>query len=215
LRAPDGTLTKFDPPGAVITIPAGINAAGAITGVAIDASGIYHGFVRAPHGSFTLFQAQGAATGYGQGTWGSSINSAGEITGYYTDSNYVFHGFVRHRDGAFSTFVAPGAGTVPGNGTFSYSINPAGTVTGIYIDAQSPFTASCARRKLSDASKKELRLTDSDRGEASTKQALDALYTGLLTRKVSWVLDLDIRPGGHCPHVSRPAELAELLSAIV
>jgi RNA-directed DNA polymerase len=27
----------------------------------------------------------------------------------------------------------------------------------------------------------------------SQHQALDALYTGLLTRKVNWVLDLDIR----------------------
>src|SRR5712664_2332247 len=31
------------------------------------------------------------------------------------------------------------------------------------------------------------------RPKRSQHQALDALYTGLLTRKVSWVLDLDIR----------------------
>ena len=31
------------------------------------------------------------------------------------------------------------------------------------------------------------------RPERSQHQALDALYTGLLTRKVNWVLDLDIR----------------------
>jgi retron-type reverse transcriptase len=39
----------------------------------------------------------------------------------------------------------------------------------------------------------------------SQHQALDALYTGLLTRKVNWVLDLDIRNffdmASYCPQI--------------
>src|ERR1035441_7965977 len=43
------------------------------------------------------------------------------------------------------------------------------------------------------------------RPKRSQHNALDALYTGLLTRKVNWVLDLDIRgfleTSSYCPHV--------------
>jgi len=39
----------------------------------------------------------------------------------------------------------------------------------------------------------------------SQHNALDAIYTGLLTRRVNWVLDLDIRgfldPASYCPQV--------------
>jgi hypothetical protein len=51
LRAPDGTITTFDPPGAVHgTFPAGINPAGAITGSYTDANGFSHGFLGFPTG---------------------------------------------------------------------------------------------------------------------------------------------------------------------
>ena len=43
------------------------------------------------------------------------------------------------------------------------------------------------------------------RPKRSQHHALDALYTGLLTKKVNWVLDLDIRgfleTSSYCPHV--------------
>jgi len=43
------------------------------------------------------------------------------------------------------------------------------------------------------------------RPKRSQHNALDALYTGLLTKKVNWVLDLDIRgfleTSSYCPHV--------------
>ena len=42
LRAPDGTITTFDPPGYTGTDPAGINSAGTIIGVVNPG----HGFVR-------------------------------------------------------------------------------------------------------------------------------------------------------------------------
>jgi predicted membrane protein len=58
VRAPDGTITTFDVPGAGTvaspgifpgTFPLGINAEGAITGYYIDASNVGHGFLRTAH----------------------------------------------------------------------------------------------------------------------------------------------------------------------
>jgi hypothetical protein len=51
LRAPHGTFTTFDAPGARSTVPFGINPAGVITGNYVDAGNVTHGFLRIPHGT--------------------------------------------------------------------------------------------------------------------------------------------------------------------
>jgi hypothetical protein len=89
----------------------GINPVGAITGYYIDAGTVSHGFVRAPDGAITTFDAPGAGTEIYQGTITEGINPGGETAGYYLDASYVVHGFLRSPDGAFATFDAPGAGT--------------------------------------------------------------------------------------------------------
>src|SRR5207249_12043628 len=71
-----------------------INQTGAITGSYNDARGVSHGFLRAPDGAFTTFDAPGAGTGLGQGTVALSINRNGAITGSYLDATGN-HGFVR------------------------------------------------------------------------------------------------------------------------
>jgi hypothetical protein len=81
---------------------------------------VYHGFLRAPDGTFTTFDAPGAGTGAYQGTFAISINPAGAITGYYTDASNVDHGFLRARDGTITTFEAPGSGTGAYQGTQSW-----------------------------------------------------------------------------------------------
>jgi hypothetical protein len=48
LRAADGTISTFDPPGSVFTSPASINPAAEIAGSYTDANGASHGFVRIP-----------------------------------------------------------------------------------------------------------------------------------------------------------------------
>ena len=58
VRAPDGTITTFDVPGAGTgpgqgTVPETINASGAITGWDIDANDVSHGFLRAPDGTIS------------------------------------------------------------------------------------------------------------------------------------------------------------------
>jgi hypothetical protein len=127
LRAPDGTFTRFDPPGSTFTIPQSINAAGAITGFDFDASGANHGFLRAVDGTLTTFDApDGVGT-----TAGQAINSAGTIVGFYSDANFVPHGFVRDSHGTITEFDVPDATY----GTQPTAINAAGTVTGSYVDA--------------------------------------------------------------------------------
>ena len=64
LRAPDGTITTFDVPGAGTgsgqgTVAFAPNPAGAIAGYNIDASTVAHGFLRARDGTITAFDAPG------------------------------------------------------------------------------------------------------------------------------------------------------------
>jgi uncharacterized membrane protein len=71
VRAPNGAITTFDAPdagtgflqGTLTTTATGLNPAGAVTGYYLDASNVYHGFVRAPNGAITTFEAPGASTG--------------------------------------------------------------------------------------------------------------------------------------------------------
>ena len=139
------TIVTFDAPGAGTTGPiAGtfgqaINLQGAIVGVFITDATVYHGFLRAPNGTFTTFDAPGAGTGFGQGTTCTAINFQGDIVGFYQDASNVYHGFRRAHNGTFTTFNAAGAGTGPYQGTQAYNINIAGTIAGNYQDGNSAF----------------------------------------------------------------------------
>jgi hypothetical protein len=140
LRAPDGTFTEFDAPGAGAvgafaegTYPVAIDRAGIVTGNYVDDNDVSHGFLRAPDGKLTTFNAPGAGTapntGLPEGTYPVAINPAGTITGYRYGASGLC-GFLRAPDGTFTEFEAPGAS----NGTFPAAINPAGVVTGYYQD---------------------------------------------------------------------------------
>jgi hypothetical protein len=152
LRARDGTFTTFDAPGAgtgpgqgtFTAFFSGLNNEGTITAWYADAGGVLHGYVRAPGGVITTFDALGAGTGSGQGTEGGTINRSGVIAGSYVDASNVFHGFLRAKNSAITILDAPGAGTVgiPGclstftcQGTYAQNINPKGVITGQYVDA--------------------------------------------------------------------------------
>jgi hypothetical protein len=128
LRAPDGTFTRFDAPGAVngTDFVCCITPEGAIAGVSFDANFVDHGFLRAPKGSFTTFDVPGST-----GTAPTGINPAGAITGSYSDASGLSHGFLRAGDGTITTFDAPGAV----EGTQPDGINPARTIVGTYFDA--------------------------------------------------------------------------------
>jgi hypothetical protein len=137
-------IITFDAPGAAGTTPYSISSTGAITGAYWDASGVIHGFVRAPDGAITDFDYPG-----GTFTMPWAINSRGEITGLYGDPTVANwdHGFVRTPQGMFIRFDAPGAGdgtgccgslpssNGPGQGTMGEAINPAGWIAGEYVDS--------------------------------------------------------------------------------
>ena len=111
------TYATFDVPGAGTgsgqgTFALSVNALGAITGYYYDASGVVHGFARAPGGNIASFDPPGSMD-----TIPRSINAAGTITGYYADAARTNHGFVRAAHGAITTFDVPGAGTGHGQGT--------------------------------------------------------------------------------------------------
>lgn len=53
------------------------------------------------------FDAPGAGTGAGQGTFGVGPNDLGAIAGFYVDSSYGLHGFLRNPFGKITEFDAP------------------------------------------------------------------------------------------------------------
>jgi hypothetical protein len=95
-RSPDGTITPFDDPNAGTrtnqgTMGYGIDPAGTIEGIYIDASNVTHGFQFSGE-TFTTIDVPGASA-----TLPSAINPAGEIVGWYldkNDKNNAAHGFL-------------------------------------------------------------------------------------------------------------------------
>src|ERR1700693_554074 len=149
-------IMTFDAPGAGTaagqgTFANGMNNPGSIVGFIRDANSARHAFLRAPDGTFTMFDDPNAGTcsascgsiGNGQGTRAYAINPAGEIVGFFTDNSAHCHGFVRAANGTFTQIDAPDAGTGPSpQGTFPseftpMGINSPGQITGFYVDASS------------------------------------------------------------------------------
>src|SRR5438093_884705 len=93
------TIITFDAPGSGTgpgqgTFAGNINPSAAIAGRYVDASGVAHGFVRAPEGTITTFDAPNAGTGPGQGTFvftGYLLNPAGAIAAASLDASNVYH----------------------------------------------------------------------------------------------------------------------------
>ena len=84
------------------------------------------------------FEAPGAGTGAGQGTFVSGVNAAGTIAGNYIDANNVSHSFLRNRNGVFTTFDPPGTASIyyPGfEGSGAIGLNDAGAAGGYFVDA--------------------------------------------------------------------------------
>src|SRR5204862_1559199 len=78
------TYTIFDVSGSLATAPAAINAGGSVTGLYVDASDIFHGFVRASDGTVTPFDPKASIS-----TQPSAINTKGAIVGDYEDASGV------------------------------------------------------------------------------------------------------------------------------
>jgi hypothetical protein len=158
LRAPDGTITTIDAPGAGAgafpsggTWAFGINPQGTVAGCYIDNSNVGHGFVRNRKGTLTAFDVPDStnlscAGDYGELPFGSSIvgiNPAGAITGaaFEPSENLLggnYRGFLRGKDGTFTTFDAvPSPSSPCCTWTFGIAINPAGVIAGYDNDFES------------------------------------------------------------------------------
>jgi hypothetical protein len=147
VRAPNGTITTFDAPGAGSDPGQGtwysyfnyqffyaLNSAGTYTSGYIDGNNVGHGFVRSASGNFIEIDVSAAGKDQFQGTFPISINPAGQIAGSYVDANNVMYGFVRTSGGKFTTFAVPVQGTGEGQGVVVNNNNPNGAVAGFYLD---------------------------------------------------------------------------------
>jgi hypothetical protein len=126
---PQAAYTTFDIPNVPNPLqigPNGINPAGAVVGSYLDTNFVGHGFLRAPDGVITTFDAPGAVD-FGTNPIGN--NPQGAITGSYFDG-FTFHGFLRVPKGTITNVDPPGSLS-----TFPSVINPAGVIIGEFFDA--------------------------------------------------------------------------------
>lgn len=152
VRDDHGRLKIFDVPGSLGTIwcsnyvvdntypvygfageGLGTNAVGAIAGSYEELipgnsfGGNFHGFLRAPNGTITTFDAGASPSpSCNPGctwTFGVAINLAGSIAGFTNDEHSVNHGFIRAGNGTIRTLDAPGAGNGFNQGTVANAIN--------------------------------------------------------------------------------------------
>ncbi len=118
-----GTLTSFDPPGAVSSTASTVNPSGAVVGAYTDSGGVTHGYLLY-HGSFTTIDFPGSIL-----TFAGGNNPEGDIIGEYIDAAKVAHSFLLS-NGVFTSFDPPGATLSDASG-----INPGGTIVGLYVDS--------------------------------------------------------------------------------
>jgi hypothetical protein len=157
LRTPDGSFTKFDPPGSEqVTIVRALNPKGVIVGGYLTTTtNTFHAFLRARDGRFTTWAAPGACDFsindgcHGTGAW--DINISGTIVGAYEDTsgNFVAHTYIRTPNGSFTSFEVPGSSMLIGQGTLPGTpggLNDVGAITGLYYDANYNFHGYLRKR---------------------------------------------------------------------
>ena len=96
-------------------------------------TGVFHGFLRAPDGTFTTIDPPGSTGAY-IGCFelvGQPINPAGAITGNYFDAS----GWITASCGLATAPSPRSTAQAPHQRHFPQGINPAGAITGFYFDA--------------------------------------------------------------------------------
>jgi hypothetical protein len=134
-------LTAFDAvPGAIRTVPSGINNEGTVVGtyqgprVPSSLASSLAGFLRNATGKITLLTTPTSIGGVAVGLGGivyNGINDDGATAGYFLDPASHPHGFVRDASGHFTLIQHPSGPTT----TRVYGINDRGTIVGNYFDA--------------------------------------------------------------------------------
>ena len=118
-----GSLTIFDPPGAISSVAATVNPSGVIVGGDTAKDGTIHGY-QLKKGTFTSIDVPHATF-----TFAGANDFEGDIVGDWGDSAGNVHGFLL-RGGVFTSIDFPGA-------TFTAltGINPALIIVGEYLDS--------------------------------------------------------------------------------
>jgi hypothetical protein len=135
-RADDSEFkfVSIDIPGALATIPQGINASGDIVGRFKDLSNVSHGFVWMHNESPILFDVPDTiAGGHVVYTDARGINPGGDVVGYYMlagDNAVAGRGFLRSRDGTFARVPPP----TPNLNVYLQRIQPDGSILGCFHD---------------------------------------------------------------------------------
>jgi hypothetical protein len=113
--------TNIDLPGTFTTFVSNIINSGRTVGSYTDFSGVFHGYVAEPNGTFATIDVPGAIA-----TFGLGLNEHGDIVGTYTDATRQTHGFLQ-RNGAITVIDVP-------QGTFTAPIviNDKGQIAGFY-----------------------------------------------------------------------------------
>ena len=147
IREPDGRFVTIPIPNLLGGDGSSINLWGAAVGNFLNLTDVqnypvllhYHGFLRDPKGTVTLFDPPGSTDTEIPPV--GAINDEGSVTGDFwvcnTDqSACTAHGFIRRLDGKYFSFDVEGAGpdAYSGQGTFPQSINDVGEVVGYYVD---------------------------------------------------------------------------------
>jgi hypothetical protein len=116
------------------TLAWGIVKGGWIQGDYVDGKGVYHGFLRDPHGNITRFDVPGMGKKAGQGAVAVDGMAADrEIVGAYYDANNSYHGFLRNpTTRKITKFECPWAGA---GGTFAGAVNEKGLISAVYFDS--------------------------------------------------------------------------------
>lgn len=130
LRAPDGSLTLIDVPGAPGTNAQDINTIGVIVGSYrnFPGPGGRHCFMR----NFGFFTTIDVPFPGASNTACRGINDQGQIVGVYITFNpFHRHGFLLS-EGTFSTIDFPAPGVI---GTIARRINDSGQIVGRYVDS--------------------------------------------------------------------------------
>jgi len=109
LRAPDGKITVFDPPGSQQTEAITLNSSHQVVGYYYDLNGVQRGFLREPDGAYTIIEPPGSILGWP--ITPGNINESGEISGYYLGANSIWHVFLRSPEGKFTVYEAPAQAT--------------------------------------------------------------------------------------------------------
>ena len=135
-----GVYKQIDYPGAVDTLPLGINARGDVVGDwDTDPTTLGHGFVLS-HGSFATFDHPNAAP---YSTYFVGISDNGSMSGLYLDATGALHNFVKSKK-SLTELLVPGADAMNTVG----HINASGQVVGTYIShgQQTGYVATPAKK---------------------------------------------------------------------